>query len=726
MAGEKVGEAYVDIRYRLTQLAGDLRTARTAIDNQVEQINRSVAQKTDGMLSGISTQLQGVTALTGAFGAAVLAAVGSQAIQAVNAFKDKIAETGSAFQQMQARIDQTLGAGAFEDTIAMANRLGVAIKDAADSTARFGMAAQDIGLTKDQVLLLTETVVKLGRVGNSSAEEMSNGMQQLGQALASGKFQGDELRSVLESMPEVARALAKELGVTIGQLREMGTEGKLTADVVAKALLGAADDAAERFAKLPESLEQSQARWQNATDQLFAALDKALGASKFVQWWNKFKTDIAEGIAVDLGGGTTETQVKVLTDRLEALRKGDWFGENARLIEEVEQQLKAATMFSRQLGDNTRGYDTGEPPKLTGPASWSLYPERTLDDEKAAKGLRDSARQVAEEAQAERERLNARAEAETERHNAEMASLEQSRLTDFQRDLDGEYKLQDEREQRAREANERLARANQEARQEEMRAAEEQRWQARQDDPAGYYAATGDPELAPVYDAATGAREAMKELGDESVQYGKMLGDAIKAGADTAADALTEMALTGKFAIKDLLKDLAELALNQVFRMAINSALGAAGSAMFGSTAAPQGGAGGNHAGLAGYARGGVFDRGHVVPLARGGIVSAATIVPLARGAALMGEAGPEAVMPLARDGSGRLGVRGGGGGGTKVIINDMRGAGSPPVKTEERPDGQGGIDIVATIEATVEKGLGGGRFDAAMRRFGNRPQVTR
>src|SRR5690606_34563429 len=130
-------------------------------------------------------------------------------------------------------------------------------------------------------------------------------------------------------------------------------------------------DASERFAKLPESLEQSQARWENASNQLFAALDKALEASSFVKWWNRFKTGIAEGIAVDLGGGTTETQIKVLTDRLEALRSSNWFGENNRLIEEVEQQLKAASMVDR--GDNTRLAIADRPRDYSDPALKAIY-----------------------------------------------------------------------------------------------------------------------------------------------------------------------------------------------------------------------------------------------------------------------------------------------------------------------------------------------------------------
>lgn len=722
MAGEKVGEAYVDIRYRLNQLAADMRTAQAQVSNQVDQLNRAVQQRTGGMFSGVTGQLQGASVAVSAFGAAVLAAVGSQALQAVNAFKDKIAETGSAFQQMQARIDQTLGAGAFDETIAMANRLGVAIKDAADSTARFGMAAQDIGLTKEQTLLLTETVVKLGRIGNSSAQEMSAGMMQLAQALASGKFQGDELRSVLEQMPEVARTLAKELGVTIGELRRMGSEGELTADVVANALLRAADDASERFAKLPESLEQSQARWENASNQLFAALDKALGASDFVKWWNRFRTELAEGIAVDLGGGTTETQIKVLTERLEALRQGNSFlGENDRLIAEIEQQLKAATMAAR--GDNTRLPLGDRPPDYSDPALKALYggsrdPKQEKED--AVGVLRDIV-QARREAQTEIERQNREAEAEAERAKNAQERLDQARLMDLRRSIDETVKEEEERLEAVKEANEKLARENQEARKREMEAAREARRKAIEDDPAGYYYETGDAELAPVYDAATGVQDAIKELGDESVQFGKLFGDAIKSGAETAAQGLTQLALTGKLAVKDLLASLMELALNQVFRMAIAGGLNYAFGG--GAAAAPTGAGGGPR----GYARGGVFDHGDVVPLARGGIISSATIMPLARGAALMGEAGPEAVMPLGRDSSGRLGVRGGGGGGTRVIIQDMRGAGSPPVETQERQNGQGGIDVVAIIRAEVKKSIGSGHADDAMgQRYGIRPRTTR
>jgi lambda family phage tail tape measure protein len=70
----------------------------------------------------------------------------------------------------------------------------------------------------------------------ATAQETSGALLQLGQALQSGRFQGDELRSVLENMPIVSKAMADELGVTIGELRKLGSEGKITSDVFVRAM----------------------------------------------------------------------------------------------------------------------------------------------------------------------------------------------------------------------------------------------------------------------------------------------------------------------------------------------------------------------------------------------------------------------------------------------------------------------------------------------------------
>lgn len=101
--------------------------------------------------------------------------------------------------------------------------------------------------------------------------------------------------------------------------------------------------------------------------------------------------------------------------------------------------------------------------------------------------------------------------------------------------------------------------------------------------------------------------------------------------------------------------------------------------------------------GAAGFARGGAFTQGRVTPFAKGGVVSGPTVFPMRRGAGLMGEAGPEAIMPLARGPDGKLGVRGGGGGGVNVVMN---------IHT---PDAEGFRRSQAQIAAQLGRAIGRG-----------------
>jgi hypothetical protein len=117
----------------------------------------------------------------------------------------------------------------------------------------------------------------------------------------------------------------------------------------------------------------------------------------------------------------------------------------------------------------------------------------------------------------------------------------------------------------------------------------------------------------------------------------------------------------------------------------------------------------GGGAGAAPSAQGNVFDQGNVVPFARGGIVRKPTVFPMARGWGVMGEAGPEAVMPLGRTSSGELGVKGGG--VTVNIINNT----SAKVTAKEERNAAGGQTINVMVENAIENGFASGRFDKVM-----------
>jgi TP901 family phage tail tape measure protein len=122
---------------------------------------------------------------------------------------------------------------------------------------------------------------------------------------------------------------------------------------------------------------------------------------------------------------------------------------------------------------------------------------------------------------------------------------------------------------------------------------------------------------------------------------------------------------------------------------------------------------------------GNVFSGGTVQPFAAGGIVNRPTVFPMKNGAGLMGEAGPEAILPLKRGANGDLGVQASGGAApVQVVINNHSGE---PVKSEERSTANGGRMIEVTIGGVVKKYLAEGRLDSEMKaRYGISRQGVR
>ena len=123
-------------------------------------------------------------------------------------------------------------------------------------------------------------------------------------------------------------------------------------------------------------------------------------------------------------------------------------------------------------------------------------------------------------------------------------------------------------------------------------------------------------------------------------------------------------------------------------------------------------------------AHGNVYENGSVTPFANGGIVTKPTIFPMASGAGLMGEAGPEAIMPLARTASGDLGVRAAGGNTYVTVINNSE---NSAVRTEESTRANGEKEIMVFIENIVDQGIARGRFDKSnAKRYGSVPKGVR
>lgn len=141
--------------------------------------------------------------------------------------------------------------------------------DMASVVARFGNNAKDAFASSTEAVQFAELVQKQMTIAGASTSEASNAILQLSQALGSGVLRGDELNSIFEQAPNLIQNIADYLGVAIGDIREMATEGELSADIVKNAVFAAADDIEQKFSSMPVTWSQTMTVVANAAQQAF-------------------------------------------------------------------------------------------------------------------------------------------------------------------------------------------------------------------------------------------------------------------------------------------------------------------------------------------------------------------------------------------------------------------------------------------------------------------------
>jgi tape measure domain-containing protein len=139
---------------------------------------------------------------------------------------------------------------------------------------------KELGLGLDQSLQLTDTIGKLLTIGGGSAGSQQAALTQLGQALGSGVLRGDELNSILEQAPRLAQAVADAFGVSVGELRKLGQEGKLTSKALAEGLLKLGKDIDAEFERMPKTFGRGATLIRNAWGRMIWQLNRASAASE--------------------------------------------------------------------------------------------------------------------------------------------------------------------------------------------------------------------------------------------------------------------------------------------------------------------------------------------------------------------------------------------------------------------------------------------------------------
>ena len=173
--------------------------------------------------------------------------------------------------------------------ISLATRTALATN--AELYSRFALAVSDTSRSQQDLLTVTELLNKQVAIGGNTATEASAGLTQFAQGLASGRLQGDELRSVLENLQGVSqgliigfRRLYREgrigFEVTRGNLRDLAAEGKLSSELLLDAILASADDTNRKFRDVDITVSGALTNIATAALQAVGGLDEALGTSE--------------------------------------------------------------------------------------------------------------------------------------------------------------------------------------------------------------------------------------------------------------------------------------------------------------------------------------------------------------------------------------------------------------------------------------------------------------
>jgi tape measure domain-containing protein len=614
-----------------------------------------------------------------------------------------------------------------------------------------------------------ETVYKgfnaVALASGTSAEAASGAFLQLSQALGSGRLQGDEFRSIAEQVPGILKLVANEMGVTVGQLKQLGSEGKITSDVLINAL---AKGFEENKGKISELLALSPAQRFKEFKDSTQALSNAMGSELlpaivpvvkvatellklFGQLPGPMKTIIAAAIGltaafvalapaistviglltaaqlaalvaagpwIALAAGITAAAVALASYRTESEKigakaaKGDPAAMSAargRMVT-LEQEIalmklegaekasprsalggsfaNAKAEFARLKRDVTTGQTAAATPTPTPTPT----PTTGTGTGKGAKKGSDDAKRAAEQMQ---QQLKAANDINFALKNrlaiAQVTEPVAKRMLEYdvkQNEIAKEY---DELKKVAKSADElALINANLVIEQRIAQVEYEREINELLIERATLVANLVKASSMPtVYNELEEQDAALQAILDKY----PAIGSAADAAATLATSGIAAMIDGTKSAeqvfveflssIADALIDTAKQMIAQYIAIGIARMFAGIGAPGGFAPSEPLAAVGNVNTDVSGFfspsANGNAFGANGIIPFAKGGIVNSPTLFPFAKGIGLMGEAGPEAILPLSRGPGGKLGVMasgGGGGGDVNVVVNvDAKGS---------------------------------------------------
>lgn len=288
------------------KITGSSNSAEQALDRVARKAESSLGKSISASLDQVKAKAHKVfgveipglmdAAKSGAAfaGAAIGIEAAGRALKdmAVNAIK-----TTDQLTQLRARIDlindgSQSTAEIMDKIAAAANRSRGSYLDMADSVAKLNLLAKDAFSSNDEAVYFVEQLNKQFKIAGAGVEETTSAMYQLTQAMASGKLQGDEFRSIMENAPMLAQSIAQEMGMSVGQLKEMSSQGLITADIIKNALFNSAEETNQKFAEIPLTFQDIGTQLQNDLITAFAPVMQEIG--------NMASSDLLQGALNEL------------------------------------------------------------------------------------------------------------------------------------------------------------------------------------------------------------------------------------------------------------------------------------------------------------------------------------------------------------------------------------------------------------------------------------------
>lgn len=198
-------------------------------------------------------------------------------------FAKSLLDTADAMQSINSQVRQVTSSeteylAVQRQLLDVANSTRASLESTASLYVSTSRALKDYGYTQQEILTFTEATNNAMTIGGVQAEQQAAALMQLSQALGSGVLQGDEFKSIAEAAPILLDTIAEYMGKSRAEIKKLGSEGELTADVIFKAISGASEKFSEQAAKMPMTMGQALTVFSNNWQSMISKMLNDSGA----------------------------------------------------------------------------------------------------------------------------------------------------------------------------------------------------------------------------------------------------------------------------------------------------------------------------------------------------------------------------------------------------------------------------------------------------------------